>query len=91
MVGLLKPMLLVTWLVGPGTLIAQAQSISKPACPRVGPPSQAFFQPKRIQPNQVAAKNALGCLSPADAVYGPDGCPLRLCGANAGVIELPNP
>jgi hypothetical protein len=33
----------------------------------------------------------MGCLSPADAVYGADGCPLRLCGADAGVIQLPEP
>jgi len=39
----------------------------------------------------VASKNALGCLSPADGIYGPDGCPLRLCGPEAGVIQLPLP
>jgi hypothetical protein len=39
----------------------------------------------------VAAKNRLGCLSPQDAVYGKDGCPLRLCSANQGVVPLPEP
>jgi hypothetical protein len=57
----------------------------------VVPANQRELQPKRIQPQQVKAKNALGCLSPADAVYGADGCPLRLCGAGAGVIQLPEP
>lgn len=70
---------------------AQAQGLPKPSCPLVVPPSQKLFQPRRIQPNQVQAKNAMGCLSPADAVYGADGCPLRMCGTKAGVIQLPEP
>jgi len=70
---------------------AQAQGLPKPSCPLVVSPSQKLFQPRRIQPNQVQAKNAMGCLSPADAVYGADGCPLRMCGSNAGVIQLPEP
>ena len=68
----------------------QAQGLPKPSCPLVVPASQKLFQPRSIQPNQVQAKNAMGCLSPADAVYGADGCPLRICGAEAGVIELPD-
>ncbi|MDP5123191.1 MAG: hypothetical protein NWP84_04860 [Cyanobium sp. MAG_04] len=68
---------------------ALAQGLPKPSCPLAVPPSQKLFQPRRIQPNQVQAKNAMGCLSPADAVYGADGCPLRICGAEAGVIQLP--
>ena len=68
----------------------QAQGLPKPSCPLAVPPSQKLFQPRSIQPNQVQAKNAMGCLSPADAVYGADGCPLRICGAEAGVIELPD-
>ena len=70
---------------------AQAQALPKPPCPLVVPASQKLLQPRRIQPNQVQAKNAMGCLSPADAVYGADGCPLRICGAEAGVIQLPAP
>ena len=70
---------------------SQAQYTPKPSCPLVVPPNQQIVQPKRIQPNQVKAKNAMGCLSPADAVYGADGCPLKLCGPNAGVIQLPGP
>ena len=69
---------------------ALAQGLPKPSCPLAVPPSQKLFQPRRIQPNQVQAKNAMGCLSPADAVYGADGCPLRICGAEAGVIQLPD-
>ena len=68
----------------------QAQGLPKPSCPLVVPASQKLLQPRSIQPNQVQAKNAMGCLSPADAVYGADGCPLRICGAEAGVIELPD-
>ena len=37
------------------------------------------LQPKRLKPQEVKAKNAAGCLSPADAIYGADGCPLKLC------------
>ena len=70
---------------------ARAQGLPKPPCPLVVPASQKLLQPRRIQPNQVQAKNAMGCLSPADAVYGADGCPLRMCGADAGVIQLPEP
>ena len=69
---------------------AQAQALPKPPCPLVVLPSQKLFQPRRIQTNQVQAKNAMGCLSPADAVYGADGCPLRMCGPEAVVIQLPN-
>jgi hypothetical protein len=46
----------------------------------VVPPREQVLQPLRIAPGQVAAKNAMGCLSAADAIYGPDGCPTRLCG-----------
>ena len=70
---------------------ARAQGLPKPPCPLIVPASQKLLQPRRIQPNQVQAKNAMGCLSPADAVYGTDGCPLRMCGAEAGVIQLPEP
>mgnify|MGYP006879000059 CR=1 FL=1 len=77
-------------LLGGFQALAQAQGLPKPPCQSVVPPSQKLLQPRRIQPNQVQAKNAMGCLSPADAVYGADGCPLRMCGAEAGVIQLPD-
>ncbi|MEX0588801.1 MAG: hypothetical protein WD136_06050 [Cyanobium sp.] len=81
-------------LIGIASLVAvatpvQAQSLLRDSCPLVVPESQRLFQPKRIKPSQVASKNAMGCLSPADAVYGESGCPLRLCSAGAGVIEMP--
>ncbi|MFZ9229971.1 MAG: hypothetical protein ACO23C_03460 [Prochlorococcaceae cyanobacterium] len=61
----------------------------KPPCPRIASPAgQAYLQPARLKPDEVAAKNRLGCLSPADAIYGADGCPLRYCGANAGVFPF---
>lgn len=60
-------------------------------CPLLVPGSDAALQPLRIQPSQVARKNAIGCLSPADAaVYGPDGCPVKLCRAPQGTMPLPN-
>ena len=68
-----------------------AQSPLRPACRLLVPASQSYLQPRRIEPNQVSAKNALGCLSPADAVYAADGCPLRLCGPDAGVIRFTEP
>jgi len=64
----------------------------KPPCPRIASPAgQSSFQPARLPAAQVAAKNRLGCLSPADAIYGPDGCPLRYCGNAAGSFQLPAP
>jgi hypothetical protein len=48
------------------------------------------LQPLHIAPAQVPLKNSFGCLSAADAVYGPDGCPKRLCGkGGATQILLP--
>jgi len=62
----------------------------EPPCPVLASPgSQALLQPMRLPPQQVKAKNAMGCLSPSDAIYGPDGCPLRFCGSNSGVFNLP--
>lgn len=61
-----------------------------PPCPLLVPASDSALQPLRIQPSQVARKNAVGCLSPADAaVYGADGCPLKLCRAPQGTMPLP--
>ncbi len=74
---------------------AQQSQIPSPyqrRCPRLAPANNpTSVQPLRIQPGQVPRKNARGCLSPADAVYGPDGCPRQPCGADAGVIQLPVP
>jgi hypothetical protein len=60
------------------------------SCPLIVPASQAMFQPLRINPSVVAAKNRAGCLSSSDAIYGPDGCPLRFCATGQGVIPLPS-
>ena len=49
------------------------------SCPLLVPADAPYLQPKRLKPQEVPAKNAAGCLSPSDAVYGPDGCPLKLC------------
>ena len=57
-------------------------------CPMIVPLRQWENQPLRIQPNQVAQKNRMGCLSPVDAHYGPDGCPRVMCGAKRGVLPL---
>ena len=60
-----------------------------PPCRLLVPRSQAVLQPLRIQPSQVAGKNAMGCLSPADAsVYGADGCPRKLCQAPQGTVPV---
>jgi hypothetical protein len=60
-------------------------------CRLVVPPGQSVLQPMKIRPEQVPLKNRLGCLSPADAIYGPDGCPVRLCGPTKGVFPLAPP
>lgn len=64
--------------------------LSPPACRLLVPRNETVLQPLRIQPAQVARKNRLGCLSAADALYGPDGCPSQLCGQQRG-YRLPLP
>ena len=59
------------------------------SCPAIVNVSAGEIQPMRLPPADVAAKNKLGCLSPNDAIYGADGCPLRLCGADRGSVPLP--
>jgi len=66
------------------------EGLPPPPCPLLVPHGDAALQPLRIQPSQVARKNAVGCLSPADAaLYGPDGCPRKLCHAPQGTVPLP--
>jgi hypothetical protein len=48
-------------------------------CPRLPPTAESNLQPLQLKPEQVPGKNAMGCLSAADAIYGPDGCPVRRC------------
>ena len=60
-------------------------------CRLLVPQSQSVLQPMKIRPEQVPLKNRLGCLSPADAIYGADGCPLKLCGKGQGAFQLPLP
>lgn len=60
-----------------------------PACPLIVSVKDAPLQPLHLHPSQVALKNSFGCLSPSDAIYGPDGCPRRLCGNTKGYqVEL---
>jgi hypothetical protein len=65
------------------------QILNSRACPLLVKPSDAELQPLWIPPSQVKAKNSLGCLSGSDAIYGPDGCPTKLCPPGTGVIPLP--
>jgi hypothetical protein len=61
-----------------------------PSCPLLNPQDPAAIQPLRLDPAQVALKNRIGCLSMQDAIYGRDGCPLRLCGERyANPLQLP--
>lgn len=71
--------------------ISGPEALVPSPCKLVVPADQAVLQPMKIRPEQVPLKNRLGCLSPADAVYGPDGCPVRLCGKNEGAFQLPPP
>lgn len=67
----------------------RSRGLSPAPCPLLVPRQEAVLQPLRLHPSQVPLKNALGCLSPADAaVYGADGCPLKLCGASSGALNL---
>lgn len=70
--------------LGFGAQPARAQASLNPldlprSCPALLPKDQSFLEPMRLSPKEVAAKNARGCLSPGDAIYGPDGCPTKLC------------
>ena len=70
--------------------IEASPGLPPPACRLVVPRSDAVLQPLRIHPAQVAQKNSFGCLSAADARYGPDGCPSQLCGQKHGYkVPLP--
>jgi hypothetical protein len=92
---------LLTQATAPAPVLAQDRSpnqpeaiptrsgLTPPPCPRIGP--TGTIQPLRIQPQQVKAKNARGCLSAEDAVYGPDGCPIRFCGQRTPRLQLPAP
>lgn len=68
---------------------AQAQQRLAGQCPLIVPADSTVIQPRRILPSQVQGKNAMGCLSPSDAIYGPDGCPVKMCGQAAGAFNLP--
>ncbi|KAF0652493.1 hypothetical protein L107_12531 [Cyanobium sp. Copco_Reservoir_LC18] len=98
------PLALMTAIVVPFAAPARAQGqtpnqplaiearpgLSPPPCRLVVPRSEAVLQPLRIHPSQVAQKNGMGCLSAADALYGPDGCPTQLCGQQRG-FQVPMP
>lgn len=79
----------VAWIGGSSALAGDTLPY-EPPCPVLASPgntSSTLLQPMRIKPQQVKAKNAMGCLSPSDAIYGPDGCPLRFCGPNSGTFQ----
>jgi hypothetical protein len=62
----------------PAAVLASDNPAQLVPCPRISSlPAQGLLQPTRLTPDEVKAKNRLGCLSPADAVYGADGCPVR--------------
>ena len=71
--------------IGPNAL----RVIGAKRCRLVVNPTLPALQPLRIAPSEVAQKNRMGCLSPADAIYSADGCPARLCGQTSGVLPLP--
>ena len=61
-------------------LLAQAMpGVTPRGCPWLVSKTSYLYQPTKILPVRVAEKNARGCLSKMDAIYGPDGCPLRFC------------
>ncbi len=70
--------------------IEASPGLSPPACRLLVPRGEAVLQPLRIRPAQVPQKNSMGCLSAADARYGPDGCPSQLCGQKHG-YQVPLP
>ena len=68
---------------------AAAQQRLAGQCPLIVRKDQQILQPRPIPPAQVAGKNAMGCLSAADAIYGNDGCPIKLCGEDSNSFHLP--
>ena len=79
----LRPFALLLGVLGLGTAV----NGDKPprSCPALLPRGESFLEPMPISPREVAGKNAKGCLSPADAIYGPDGCPKKLCPQPTGL------
>jgi len=59
------------------------------SCPAIVNKAAGDVEPLRISSSEVALKNRMGCLSPNDAIYGADGCPLKLCSPSSGVVPLP--
>jgi hypothetical protein len=82
-------LLAAAWMGGSGVMAADTLPYEPPCPVLASPGGQSLLQPMRLEPQQVKAKNAMGCLSPSDAIYGPDGCPQRFCGSNSGVFKLP--
>lgn len=72
-----------------GAGAAEAQQRLAKQCPLIVSPESTAIQPRQILPSQVAGKNAMGCLSPSDAIYGADGCPVKMCGQTSGAFPLP--
>ena len=72
-----------------GAGAAEAQQRLAGQCPLIVPADSTTIQPRRILPSEVAGKNAMGCLSPSDAIYGADGCPVKMCGQTSGAFALP--
>ena len=83
--GALAVMALLLAVAGP----AAAQQRLAGQCPLIVRKDQQILQPRPIPPAQVAGKNAMGCLSAADAIYGKDGCPIKLCAEASGSFQLP--
>ena len=69
-------------------LMAQTMpGLTPGGCPWLVRSDQYLYQPTKIAPQRVAEKNARGCLSQMDALYGANGCPLRFCTYD----EIPTP
>lgn len=79
-VAAVLPLLAFGLAAQPARAQATIESFGRPrSCPALLPKDQSFLEPMPLRPQDVAAKNARGCLSPGDAIYGPDGCPTKLC------------
>ena len=67
------------------TLLLLAQTmpgVTPGGCPWLVSSGDYLYQPTKIAPQRVADKNARGCLSSMDAIYGANGCPVRFCQGN---------
>jgi hypothetical protein len=73
------PLLISAPIQAQQTMGAPRKGLTERGCKWLVPWGMEYAQPKYLKPEEVAGKNARGCLSQYDAEYGENGCPLKFC------------